>query len=568
LVHLDDLPVARSFRTDCISNRRNVRSTPKQLSVARRLAIAFLNPPGTTMRTALVAVSGVMLAAAFPKYDLDLLAWIAFVPLLCAVRGRPLGSVFAYAWLQRVVFSAVSMWWTVETLTGFRFMTLGGAVAWWWLMAGTVALTTAVAFSAAVLLADRLRVALWITLPVSWVACEWTLARLGGGLGWNALGYCAYRELRLIQFAEFTGVYGVSALIVLANVTAFSYLSTLTSERRSMIALVVLLGTALAFGTFRLRQIDGNAPAGSLRIGLVSGTTPQVSKWDPRQLPASLRFFEERTERIAGTSADLIVWPETAAPFYFLRDERYPADLVSHLLFRRRLLELARRTRTSLLFGSLALEQEQGVLHAFNRAYLVSADGVVEDFYDKINLAPWGEYTPLEKMFLRGRTWHVNDLTAGTRQTVFTVGDAKLGVMLCYESLLPEVARGLAANGARILVNPTNDAWFLSGVAPAQLLATVVFRAIETRAPVVRVANEGISAVVKPSGRFSVEGDPSLPPGVSHSVEWLQGRSAYVRVGDAFAAACLLLVSLGFAIAVLWRPAHPRTRTALGEIVE
>src|SRR5579864_625814 len=165
----------------------------------------------------LAAFSGLLLAAAFPKLDLNLMVWVAFVPLLYAIEDEPPAQVFGYAWIQGFICFTGSLYWIVITLHNFAKVNMALAILPMLALAGIMALYTATAFWAAEYSATRLRLPIVVTLPVAWTAVEWVRTYFPIRFPWNLLGYAAYRDLELIQFAEFTGTYGLSALIIFAN---------------------------------------------------------------------------------------------------------------------------------------------------------------------------------------------------------------------------------------------------------------------------------------------------------------------------------------------------------------
>ncbi len=209
------------------------------------------------------------------------------------------------------------------------------------------------------------------------------------------------------------------------------------------------------------------------------------------------------------------------------------------------------------MFGAPALGEVDGRLGFYNRAYLVSDTGAVAAWYDKMQLVPFGEYVPLRSLlgyFVNRVVEGFGDMFAGDRQTIFDLKGARLGVLICYESIFPNLSRMAVNRGADILVNITNDAWYGESSAPYQLLAMAAMRAVETKVPVVRVANTGISAVIEPSGKI-VARTPLFKRGTEiERVYWQPRRTIYATVGDLFAEICFTLV----AIALIWGYLRPR----------
>jgi apolipoprotein N-acyltransferase len=281
---------------------------------------------------------------------------------------------------------------------------------------------------------------------------------------------------------------------------------------------------------------------------MIQGNIPQTVKWDPAALPSTLQVYIDSTESAARSGADLIIWPETATSFLFQPNDAYPFALSKYRAYREQLLALARTIRKPILFGAPAIYLHRGP-SIRNRAYLVSADGEITGYYDKIQLVPFGEYIPVK--WVVGRYVHhilvesIGEFTSGEGPVVFNVDGAHLGVLICYESIFPDLARNAVRAGADILVNLTNDAWFGNSSAPYQLLAMTVIRAVENHKPVIRVGNTGISAVIMPTGE--VVGATKIFTRVTElqTVSATKGHTFYTEYGDVFAHVCFVLLLVG-----------------------
>jgi apolipoprotein N-acyltransferase len=511
----------------------------------------------TSTRAAFAVASGLALALAFPKFDLNLLAWIAFVPLLYAVEGEPPRRVLGYAFLQGLACYVASLYWIVITLHNFADVRAVLAILPMLLLAAVIATNTAVAIWAAEYSAARLQLPIIVTLPIVWTAVEWVRTYFPIGFPWNLLGYTAYRNLQLIQFAEFTGVYGVSALIMFFNAVVYVVVFRVDSRRVQRIGLGVLtalMALALIFGAWRIGRIEASPAQGSIRVAMVQGNIPQSIKWDPKFLDSSFKVYLEQSQAAAKQGADLIVWPEAAAAFFFQPDDNYPEQFAGDATYRNRLLELAAYSGDPILFGAPALGVEDGEVGFYNRAYLVSGQGKVEGWYDKIQLVPFGEYVPLRRVFgffVNRVVKGFGDMFPGRVQTIFTVSGAKLSVLICYESIFPDLSRREVKRGADILVNITNDAWYGDSSAPYQMLAMSAMRTVETKVPMVRVANTGISAVIEAGGKITAR-TPLFKRGTEiEDVSWRPRRTVYTMVGDLFSEICFALTVVGVLLAIV-----------------
>jgi len=509
-------------------------------------------------RAALAVASGLALGLAFPKFDYGLLAWIAFVPLFYVLEGENLRRVFGWAWLQGFASYIGSLYWIPIPLHDFADVQMGLAILPMLLLAGIVAIDTAVAIWAGEFAARRTRIPAVLTMPIAWTAVEWVRTYFPVGFPWNLVGYTAYRNLELIQFAEFTGVYGVSALIVFFNAVVYLVIfrrGTSRLQTISLSSLTVMMVALVAFGAWRIANLK-NAPAeGTLKVAMVQANIPQSLKWDPKFLPQSYGVYQEETTNAAKRGADLITWPEAAAAFLFLPDDRYPAALAEDAAYRQKLLTMAQNIGVPILFGAPALAQLDGQLGFYNRAYLVSAKGEVVAHYDKMQLVPFGEYVPARSIlgfFVNRVVKGLGDMVPGDQQTLFSVKGAKLGVLICYESIFPDFTRREVNLGANILVNITNDAWYGESSAPFQVLAMAAMRSVETKVPMVRTANTGISALIEPSGRITNR-TPLFKRGTEIvDVSFRPVRTVYTMVGDLFAELCVILTLVGLLIAWRW----------------
>jgi apolipoprotein N-acyltransferase len=501
-------------------------------------------------KSLLAIASGLALALAFPKFDFSLLAWVAFVPLFYAIEDESLPRVFGYAWLQGFACYIGSLYWIEITLHEFAGLPVVIAILPLILLAAVVAIFTAVAIWAAEFAARRLRIPLFVTAPIAWTAIEWTRSFFPVGFPWNLLGESAYRNLQLIQFAEFTGPYGVSALIVFFNVVVYCVLTSRYSLRArvwSLSTLTALMVAALAFGALRMAQLEHATPDGELRVAMVQGNIPQTLKWKPENLANSFSVYVDQSETAAKEGVDLIVWPEAAAEFFFQPDDAYPAEFAGDAEYRAQLLEMARRTGDDFLFGAPAIGSRDGQLGSYNRAYLVTGAGQVAGHYDKIQLVPFGEYVPARGLlgyFVNRIVAGFGDLIPGAEQTLFDVKGAKLGTLICYESVFPDLTRRAVNAGADVLVNITNDAWYGASSAPYQLLAMAAMRSVENKVPMIRVANTGISAIISPTGRIMSPTALFVRDTEIEKVGWNAGAgTVYSAVGDLFAEICFALTA-------------------------
>ena len=493
-------------------------------------------------------LSGVLLALAFPKIDVSVLAWFAFVPLLWIIQARTPRQAFLSGWLAGMGFYLCTVYWVVETIGLYSNIPTLIAIVPLFLMCAILASYTG-AFTAGLRLYQQGGGSILLLGPPLWVALEWLRSFFFIGFPWMNLGYSQHSFLNLIQFAEVTGVYGVSALVIFGNLVVFTVVSTKGSGRGRLLLTTALVILVLSgWGAWRTSQLAALPPTHHLRVGLIQGNVPQDQKWDKTFQEGTLARYERLSREAVAKGAELVIWPETAVPFFFQSDAPY----------QQRLLKLVRELHTPLLFGAVGWRPKAlDEVTLFNRAYFVSAEGEVLGFYDKIRLAPFGEYIPFQNsflFFLDKLVEGIGDFAAGTETTVFSLPTQKFGVLICFEGIFPNLARRFVANGANLLVNITNDAWFGRSSAPYQHLVMEAMRAVENRVPLVRAANTGFSAVISLDGHIRAQTSLYETTLLVEDIAWPQVSSLYSRYGDVFAYLCALaaVTLLGYRYYMVW----------------
>jgi apolipoprotein N-acyltransferase len=204
---------------------------------------------------------------------------------------------------------------------------------------------------------------------------------------------------------------------------------------------------------------------------------------------------------------------------------------------------LAAQIHCNLLFGAVSRDKNGRL---YNSAYVVGKDGGVLGIYHKVHLVPFGEYTPLAEYipFLEGLTAEGIGFHPGQGHHPIVTAVGRIGILICYEGIFPEIARQTVKSGAQVLVNITNDAWYDRSSAPYQHFVSYIFRAVETDRYILRAANTGISGIIDPRGRIKattrIFEDAVLNGGFSLK----EGKTFYVRYGDYF----LLVIILAFGL--------------------
>jgi apolipoprotein N-acyltransferase len=492
--------------------------------------------PERVRRLAVAVLAGFAMHLAFPRPGWDLLGWVALAPVLVlAVTAPTPRRALLEGWVAGLAFFLPLLRWLTHTMTTFSQMTMPVAVLVLIALAGYLALFWGGVAWGLAWLRGRLGVrVLWLA-PGLWVAGELGRTYLLGGFPWGLLGYVPSRRLLVIQIAAWTGVYGVSALLVVVN-TALAWATVERRWRAAAAALclaVVAVGGTLLVGYAHLALAD----APTLPITVVQGNIPQAVKWDAGFKAETLRIYGELT-RAAAPGSRLVVWPEAAVPAYV----RFEPGVM------RWLIDLAAGVRVPLLVGVPDAETDGRKLRYLNSAFLVDSAGV-RARYDKMHLVPFGEYVPLKRLlfFVEAIAAEIGDFTPGRQVTILPLEGTPFGTVICYEIIFPGLFRRFVAEGASFMANITNDAWFGDSGGPLQHLAMVPLRAAENRIAIVRAANTGVSAFVLPSGEIQT----TLPLGVRGTlrgeVPLRRGYTFYARFGDVFAYACAAMSAAALA---------------------
>ncbi len=487
--------------------------------------------------------SGLTLTAAFPPPGLSWFAWVGLVPLFKTLEGQAprdgmkLGIAFGLAhfgtllyWIVYVVrhYAGLNIW-----LSFFPFLLL------------TLYLSLYGGVFGALCALQQNRAFASVGIPASWVALEFLRAKLLTGFPWCLLGYSQYKWETLIQAAQIAGVYGISFLVVSANWAVFNLMmasgkTTKKATLASVLFSVLMMALTLFYGHTELKTRAKRPVASSLNVLLVQPNIDQSKKWAPGYQLTTIKILEHLTKKgVEGQDTDLIVWPETATPFFFQEKGKLS----------NRVRNLSKELETPILFGSPAYEYTPHGRIYLNRAYLLGPDPNVVQWYDKMHLVPFGEYVPMKKVlfFLEKLVHGAGDFQPGKEVKPLKTKGAKLGVLICFETIFPGIAREHITRGAQCLVNITNDAWFGKSSAPLQHLAMSVFRAVEYRVPLIRAANTGISAVVTPSGEILRKSGLFTRETIRAKLDlYPTSLTPYALFGDLFSVASLLISSLWF----------------------
>jgi apolipoprotein N-acyltransferase len=335
-----------------------------------------------------------------------------------------------------------------------------------------------------------------------------------------------------LQIADITGVYGISFLVILTNLVIYNLLlGRVYVGKQVLIAeiatLTGLIGITLSYGYYRVGQVSQSGGGErTIRAAIVQGNIDQSMKWDEEFQDKTMAIYYGISLESRPFQPHLIVWPETAVPFFF-QDSSHLSELIQRV---------ARITKADILFGSPAYDIQGDALSYYNRVYLLHGDGHCEH-YDKVHLLPFGEYVPLQRFlpFVHRLVPAAGDFSPGKRPKLLSAKDFLVGPLICFEAIFPELSRKLARQGAELLVNVTNDAWFGRTSAPYQHLSMSVLRCVETRLPMARAANTGVSAFILPDGKIVKKSKLFTRSLVTYELRLGQDTTFYSQYGNFFA---------------------------------
>jgi apolipoprotein N-acyltransferase len=501
-------------------------------------------------------------------------AWFGLVPLLWAILSpgtaaapRPLRRGFLLGYLCGVLWYMGNCYWVRDTMLRYGDMPMGAPTLL--LIGYSLVLGTYFGlFGLGVVLvrraSDSTRLALAFA-PFLWAALELAASRITS-VPWDQLGYSQVDNPLVNILAPWTGVYGISFVLVGVNALLTGGLMLESrphiGHRDRMILRVsgVLLMMTGAAGVSVLPP----QPAPTVTAVLIQPNLDVAAEnlwsrpgeWDQHIAEFQRLAGEQCKTYIAGipqtsapsgeiicppypTHPDLVVWPESPAPF-IEGDARYQQALGS----------IAHEVQAPLVVGNIGMDfsAEDHSWRTYNSALVVSADGARVGRYDKIHLVPFGEYIPFKNLlfFARKLTGQVSNFSRGTDRKVFILPSSngerhRYGVFICYESVFADEVRHFAQLGAEVLVNISDDGWYGDTSAPWQHLNMARMRAIENRRWLLRDTNNGITAVIDPYGRVRQSIPRHQTDALPAGYGFRSDVTFYTAHGDLFAWLCVLL---------------------------
>ena len=503
---------------------------------------------------ALAILSAILLILAFPDFDLWFLAWFGLVPLLWAVEREAPSTLrsFVVGWLWGFIFFTGTCWWLT-----FAPITYAGFPTWLayillLCVTATVGIFPAIFAAVYSVLLRRLGSAASFAAPSVWIFTEF-LRYWATGNDWNAVGYSQAFADMFLHLASFGGVLGVGFFVVLFNslaILAFRILNFNQAPRRNYILLAAVM--IVPFGLYFLADLIPveKSPAEHIpdapAVVAIQPNVPMSGLTEAKWRDLRRKHVELAESALLQLTTDhrpptTVVFPESPMNFMWEEDEE----------FRNFVVAFANKHDVQVLFNSA--EPDAPNNKYFNSAVLVGPDGREVAQYDKIYLLPFGESVPSPLQSIIPA--FVGSFSYGKEFDLLPLGNAKAGVMICFESHFGELGREYVRNGADVLIEMTNDGYLGPTPVLRQHLANAVFRAVETNRPVLRVTNVGVTAYINERGEVLESAEPYTEATRVWSVAKSDGsQTFYVKYGDWFAWLCSVVTLVFLVLAFRRRP--------------
>jgi apolipoprotein N-acyltransferase len=353
------------------------------------------------------------------------------------------------------------------------------------------------------------------------------------------LGTVQRPAVLLIQIADITGVHGITWLLVMCSIIITTFFPHPTRPSRAaqhlmIVAFVMLMMLTVGYGVWRQRHVTrAMQQAPTLKVGLIQPNIGIAEKGQPYSRKAHFQLQLDMSRQLLPQQPDVIIWPETMYP--------YPVTQhAQHLPFP----AMPEPSLPSWLIGAIVYDQDTE--EVFNSALLLGPQANILGRYDKQKLLAFGEYIPLQHYlpFLGNISPTIGNLTPGAGGLVTLPNGVRIGPLICYEDILPALGRQAVRQGATLLVNLTNNAWFGKTYAPYLHRMLATFRAIENRVYLVRSTNTGLTSIIDPLGREHAPLPIYQRATHMYAVQPLQLSTVYTRFGDWFAQWCSAMAVL------------------------
>ena len=472
--------------------------------------------------------SGILLALSFQKVNAFFLAWIGFIPLLfCCNKENTLKNPILYGLFAGFVCSCISLFWLFPFLNfnlESYFQSFIVSCLLWVYLAFYFAI-----WAGLLNLIQKKFTSLIVVLfaPFTWMLLEYARTYFLTGFGWNLIGYSQVPFLHFIQIADVFSVYGVSFVVVLINVLVFFFIKE--HKVRFLVTAILIFLSVLMYGVIRIKYLNVHVDK-EITVGVIQPNVDQYKKWNSKYKQSIIEGIKQSSKSFEKQNIDVMAYPETVLPG-ILEDNNFE-NLIT---------DISSSAKINLI-GVPFVEGD----NFYNSIVAFDSKGKIIDKHFKTHLVLFGEFIPfrnlLSKFFAIFNS--LGDFAKGKEMNVFNFENISVGSLICSENFFSSLSRQLVNKGAKILINHTNDAWFLDSAAPYQHFTMNIFRAIENRKYTVVCANTGISAVIDLKGQILQKTQLNKNVNFSYSVYQNSYKTIYDRTGN-------ILLYIGFVFVLL-----------------
>lgn len=499
-------------------------------------------------------LSGILLGLSRPSIiHLPALAglWVlvAYVPVFKASLHASVKKTFWFGFTSSFIQYFITIYWFVIAMTDFGHVPIWMSFIVLSLACVILSLYMACAFAASKYIAQRFKWSFLVVIPIALSGVEYLRNWIFlGGFPWVASSYALTSVPVLLQGASIVGVYGLVLAIGICNAAMTRF------DRRLATFASLLMISWLSYGTWQLSHEPVSTD--SVRVGLIQGNIGQGIKNEAfAHADDILLKYRILSKTAIDNGAELLVWPESS----------YPLSISSQV---REIFDLGDLPAATVM-GGVRFDST----YLYNSAFILGPSANIISHVDKSHLVPFGEYVPwpFESIvsrivpgmgsFGRGNDFKSVEVDLPNNRKI------SLGVTVCYEGVFPEISRDFVKNGANLLVNITNDAWYGVSSAPYQHLAMYAMRSVETARPYVRATNTGVSAWIDARGYIHDATELYTEAVVTASIPLNHEKTVYMWLGDSLAYLSLLFITLTLILAILGRDVLTRKRSWLEWIV-
>ena len=463
-------------------------------------------------------LSGVMIGLSYPPIPLPYLVFVAFVPYFFVIQKREgLADINRFTYFTMFIYNIITLYWVGGWLPNSDpFLMIAGTTLFFF--NPLVFLIPSTLYYLTKKYVNR-NLALYL-FPIFWITFEFTYSLTDFNFPWLTLGNSLSYFTNYIQIADIVGVYGLSVLILFANVFVYKFKKDFVPNRRinktalGIFSAIIII--PIVYGNYKIVTF---APQdGNIKIGLIQPNIDPNEKWSDGNLNEKIDSYFELSKKAIDEEAKIIIWPETALPVYLLAGN-YPTEV-------NRIHKFIDTNNVSILTGmpdatfyynvdkapmdAKPIRNGEVMYTSYNSILLFNPNSKVVQKYGKMKLVPFGEKVPLVDMLPFLGDWikwnvGISSWNTGRDTTVFKVSVDKnlinVGGIVCIESIYPIFTSLFVARGAELIAVVTNDSWYGDTSGPYQHKEISVIRAVENKRSVVRAANGGISCLINPLGK-------------------------------------------------------------------